>query len=363
MGAVRLFAYMAGPWRHIADKEKLVRRTKLAAVAGMGAAALLLAGCGGAQDLLDQAGDTLDEMEEAQREADREASGGDTESDDSGDAIAIEDRTVDASVHYLGLEYTVGEMTAAESTDRLHQNGVELSFEVTVVNPRGDTATPSPQVRLQWDEPGTGNVLEVSGRGEFRQVAANASAPGTIIVAIPEQDLSNFDVDSARLVLGHPGRSAPQVPLGPNAELIDRFPVPQPGLEGTTVENEGVTMTIERADIRWNYGNTHVDDGLVLLDLVYTWQNNSGYQACHHRGTGNNFSLLGSGSNNYVDESVSIRCVGNGATEQAATGFVLDADYAGEYTFRWDLRFMGSDYTDEVTVQLQEGAGVPDSAR
>lgn len=334
-----------------------IRRT---AVALGVAAALLLAGCGDARDLVERASEGLDQMENQQSGQDgRPESGGD------GLPIEIAGRTIDARVHYLGLEYTFGEMTVVELDVQSGApfRGMALVFDVDVFNPRNDTAMPSPRVTLRWDEPDSDNVVEVNGRGEFRQVPGNASASGEIRVDLTTRDLETFDDASARLILGQSGRSPAQVPVGAAAELIDRFPVPQPGMEGRTLELGNVTMTIQTADIRWNYGNSHLEDGLVLLDLTYTWENNSGSQVCHNRGAGQNFSLVGSGGGGYVDENVSIRCAVAGETALAATGFVMDADYAGEYTFRWNLNIGFDDLSGEVAVLLEDGPGVPDSER
>jgi hypothetical protein len=334
-----------------------VRTIRGTAVALGAAATLLLAGCGDARELIDRATEGLEQLDSQQNQ----------QSDADGDGVPIEiaGRMIDARVHYLGLEYTFGEMTVVELDPRSGAPfpGAALVFDVNVFNPRNDTAMPSPRVSLRWDEPGTDNVVEVNGRGEFRQVPGNASASGEIRVDLSTRDLGTYDDASARLILGQSGRSAAQVPVGAAAELIDRFPVPQPGMAGRSLELGGVTMTIQTADIRWNYGNSHLEDGSVLLDLTYTWENNSGSQVCHNRGAGQNFMLIGSDGSGYVDERVSIRCAVAGETALAATGFVLDSDYAGEYTFRWHLTPRFEDLTEEITVTLAEGPGVPDSER
>jgi hypothetical protein len=337
-----------------------VRTIPSKAVALGAAATLVLAGCGDARDLADQATEALDQLESGQAQQSEAGQDG-----GSSAVIEIDGRVIDARVHYVGLEYSFGEVTVVdldEGSDT-RMRGVELVFDVDVYNPRSDTLMPSPRVTLRWDETDSDNVIEVNGRGEFRQVPGNASASGEITVPLSPQDLNVFDDASARLILGQSGRSPAHVPVGAGAELIDRFPVPQSDMEGRTLELGGVTMTIETASIRWNYGNSHVEDGSVLLDLGYTWENNSGTQVCHHRGTGNNFSLIGADGSGYVDEGVSIRCAVAGETAQAATGFVLGADYAGQYTFGWDLRYAGQDFDGEIAVTLQEGPGVPDSER
>ncbi|QSB16212.1 hypothetical protein JQS43_07910 [Natronosporangium hydrolyticum] len=331
-------------------------RTIRGAAAALGTAAtLLLVGCGEGRDLVDRASEGLDQLEDAQEQ--QSAAVGD------GATVEIDGRVIDAHAHYNGLEYTFGEVAVVdldEGSDARLQ-GVELVFDVDVRNPGNDPAMASPGVSLRWDEPGSENVVEVGGRGDFRQVPGGSSASGEIVVPLRPPDMEVFDEASARLILGQSGRSAAEVPVGADAELIDRFPVPQPDLAGSTLEVAGVTMTIETANIRWNYGNSHVEDGSVLLDLSYTWENESGAQVCHRRGTGQNFSLVAADGSGYVDEGVSIRCAVNGETAQAATGFLLEGDYAGEYTFSWDLSHRGDDYDEAITVTLHEGPGVPDS--
>ncbi len=329
-----------------------MRTIRTVAVATAAVATLLLAGCGGVSELVDQVNETVGEE-----------NGGDASSEEGSPAVDIEGRMIDASVHYLGLEYTIGEMTVAGFDEQTGPAEVELVFDVTVVNPRSDAAHPGPRVALQWDEPDSDNVIEVNGRGDFRQVPANASASGEIIIPLSSSDLEVFDDASARLILGQSGHSAAQVPVGAGAELIDRFPVPQPGMVGQTLEQGGVTLTITAADVRWNYGNQHLEDGMVLLDMRYTLENDAGRQVCHHRGAGNNFSLTKSDGSGYVDERVSERCVADGQTLEVATGFVLDADYAGEYTFGWNLSIRFDEFSDEIPVTLAEGPGVPDSSR
>lgn len=346
------------------------------------AAALVLAGCGG-----DEAGDAVEQLtdaiadENAEKEDDAEpaatddaAAGGGEDSEDvevSDDAdraevVDIAGRAIDVSVHHLGLEYTIAQLTVVdldaeasadgEVDQRVH--GLELTFDASVFNPGSDTATPALPVSMRWDEPGTGNVIDVSGRAEFRQVPGDASSSGEIVVPLAPRDLEQYDDASARLILGHSGSSAAQVPIGAEAELVDRFPVQQP-LVGERFDVDDVLVTITAAEVRWDYGNSHVEDGVALLELTYDLEERSGSQSCSTRGQGA-FALMLPSGDGIVDEGVTERCVRGDQTEtDVRTGFLIDGDYAGEYT----LRHERGDDQDEVTFTLIEAAGSPAAER
>jgi|GEM_PF-3737541 len=347
---------------------RIIHPTTIAA----GAAALLLAGCGG-DEAIDQLTDAFAEQAASEEtEADTEsAETAETEGADGQEAGAevatVDGRAIDVTVHHGGLEYRVSEMTVVDldaeaSPDgevERRMQGLELTFDVSAFNPGSDTVMPSPPVSLRWDEPGTGNVVDVSGRAEFRQVPGNASSSGEIVVPLRPDDLEVYDDASARLILGHSGQSAAQLPVGADAELIDRFPVPQP-LDGETFDVSDVLVTITAAEVRWdNPGGSHLDDGTALLELTYTMDNQSGSQSCSTRGEGA-FALTLPNGDGIVDLGVSERCVSGGETETGVlTGFLIDADYAGEYT----LRHERSDDQDEITFTLVEGDGVPADQR
>ena len=341
----------------------------MSALAGL---ALLGAACGSddAQELAEQAAEAVAD-EAGADEAAADEDGGDDESGDEGEATGqvatIEARALDATVHHGGLEYTVtgvevvdldAEASPEGEVDQRVQ-GLELVFDVSVFNPRGDTAMPSPQATMQWDEGDTGNVVAVSGRPDFRQVPADASSSGEIVVPVAPADLETYHEASARLILGRDGHNPAQVPVGSDAELVDRFPVPQP-LDGETLDVSEVEVTITAAEVRWDNPNgSHLEDGQALLELTYTMDNQGGSQSCSTRGEGA-FALILPNGEGVVDLGVSERCVSGGEAEtDVKTGFVVDEDYAGDYT----LRHERSDDQDEFDFSLVEGDGVPAAER
>lgn len=340
------------------------------------AAAIVLAGCGSsAEEAVGQLTDALAEEGDEEAEAPDEPATDDEDGDESpegtdgddGDGEAatedvdVDGRAMDVSVHHNGLEYTVSELTVVDLDEGNDQRiqGLELTFDASVYNPSSDTAQPSPAVSLRWDEPGTGNVVDVSGRAEFRQVPGDASSSGEIVVPLRPEDLEVYDDASARLILGQSGRSAAELAVGGDAETVDRFPVQQP-LDGETFDVNDVLVTITAAEVRWDYrGSEHVEDGVALLELTYTMENQGGSQSCSTRGEGA-FALTLPNGDGIVDEGVTERCVSGGETEtDVRTGFLIDGDYAGDYT----LRHERSGDQDEITFTLSEGEGLPAAER
>ncbi len=329
---------------------RYVRPTTLLAAG----AALLLVGCG------DDVTDAVEELTDAiQEDLPDEAVPEDLEppatDDDAGDApsseaVDIDPRSIDVTVHHGGLEYTVEELAIVD-VDEVH--GTELVFATSVFNPASSSATPAPPIALRWDEPGTDNVVEVNGRGEFRQIPGNSSSSGEIIVPLRPDDLEVFDDRSARLLIGASGRSAAQVAVGGEAVTIDRLPVQQP-LEDETFDVDGVVVTITEAEVRWDNPNgSHVDDGTALLELTYRIENQSDSQSCSTRGEGA-FNLTLPDGDAIIDLGVSERCVRGDQTEtDVLTGFLIDEDYAGDYT----LVHERGDDADEISFTLVEGEG------
>lgn len=353
---------------------RYARTTLLMAAAG----AFALAGCGGygASEAVGQLTEALgsDEAEEVTETETEPAEASDAEPaaaepdeapGDTDEVVTIGERTIDTAVHHGGLEYTLAQMTVvdldAQGGGEVEQRvqGLELTFDVSVFNPSNDTMTPSPQVSLRWDEPDTGNVVDVSGRAEFRQVPGDSSSSGEIVVQIPPQDLEVYDDASARLVLGRSGQNPAHVAVGDQAETIDRFPVQQP-LDGETLDVNDVLVTITAAEIRWDNPNgSHLEDGTALFELTYTMENQADRQSCSTRGEGA-FALTLPNGDGIVDLGVTDRCVrGDETVEGAQTGFLIDADFAGDYT----LRHERSDDQDEISFTLVETDGVPAAER
>lgn len=350
--------------------------------AAIAAAALLLAGCG-ADDVADTISSVTDAVDDGATEeiettepdaatADGDTSDVEAGSDDadvgSDDAdagdpataeVVVEGRAIDATVFHSGLEYTVAELSVVDldadttdgSADRVQ--GLMLTFDVSVFNSRPDTVNPSVPVSLRWDEPGTGNVVDVTGRGEFRQVPGDSSSSGQILVQLGPDDLEVYDDASARLIVGRSGQSPAQVPVGSNAELIDRFPVPQP-VQIEPFDVEGVLVTVTGIEVRWDELDRHVDDGTALLELTYTMDNQSDNQSCSSR-NGGAWPLTLPNGDSIVELGVSERCVlGEQVVTDVLTGLLIGADYAGDYT----LRHVRGDDVDEHTITLVDGPGV-----
>jgi hypothetical protein len=305
--------------------------------------------------------DDAGEAEEADDSSDEAADGGDAE------VVNVEGRAIAESVHHLGLEYTIDQLTVVDLDAEASPDGevdervqgLELVFEASVYNPGSDTATPRAPVSLRWDESGSGNVVDVTGRTEFRQVPGDSSSSGEIVVPLRPADLELYDDASARLILGQSGNSAAQVPVGPDAELIDRFPVQQESVVGESFDVNDVLVTITAAEVRWDYGSSHVEDGVALFELTYDMEEQGGSQSCSTRGQGA-FALTLPSGDGIVDEGVTERCVRGDQTEtDVRTGFLIDGDYAGDYT----LRHERSEDADEVAFTLVEAAGSPASER
>ncbi len=326
-----------------------IRTTALAA-----GAALVLAGCGSTDELtdgLEELSQTLDE--ELPDEGDDEDEGDD--GDETVEPVVIDEREIDVAVHQSGLEWTVQELTVVDLDEGADEpvQGLELTFATQVLNPGSDTVMPSSSAALRWDDPDTGDTIEVGSQPDFREVPGDSSTTGAFVVTMAPSDLEVFDEASARLIIGQSGQSAAQIPLGTDAELIDRFPVQQDDLVGATFQVDEVEVTITAAETRWDRGNgNQVEDGLTLLELTYD-MTASGSQSCSTRGTGAWALTLPSGDG-VVDLGVSERCVRGGETEtDVRTGFDIEGDVAGEYT----LRHERGDDTDEVTFTLDEGDG------
>lgn len=340
-------------------------------------AVLVLAGCSGVGELVDQAeqvGEAIEEQvsalptaeeDDVQAVADEAADDGVGGDQNTADLVTIEDRPLNGAVYYGGLEYTVEHLTVVDhdvdpatgEPAPVRMRGVELTFDVTVSNEWSSSQSANIPVALQWDEP-SGNVVEVSGSADTRPVPAEASASGAFVINVPPDDLALYDDASARLVLGRSGSAVVQIPVGPEPELIARYPVPQPHLEGQALELGPVTMTLDDAVVRWNHGDTNqpqLDEGAVALVLTYTMANDSDGQVCLSRGQGNNFTVVKDDGEGYTDLGVSDRCVAGGDTLTVLTGFNIDDDYVGDYSLASEISIGFDEYSDEMTISLREG--------
>lgn len=348
-----------------------MRRFRMTAIAA--SAVLILAACSGVGELVDQAeqlSEAIEEQAAAQEGADEgdvqevtdEAAGGDQ---NAADVVTIEDRPLNGAVYYGGLEYTVEHLTVVDhdvdpatgEPAEIRMRGVELTFDVTLSNDWSSTQAANIPVALQWDEP-SGNVVEVAGSADTRPVPAGASASGAFVINVLPDDLALYDDASARLVLGRSGSAVVQVPVGSEPPLIARYPVAQPHVAGQALELGPVTMTVDEATVRWNHGDTsqpQLDEGEVALVMSFTMANNSDGQVCLARGEGTNFSLVKDTGEGYTDLRVSERCVAGGDTLTVLTGFTIDDDYAGDYSLASEVSVGFDEHSDEMTISLREG--------
>lgn len=338
-----------------------MRTRRIRTVAALAGASLVLAACGATDEVtegLEDLSQSLDEQ--VPDEGDDEA----TEATDAAttEPVAIDERELDVTVHHGGVEWTIQELTVVDLDEGAEEQvrGLELSFVTQVTNPLDETVQPGSQVVLRWDDADTGDTMEVGGQPDFREVPGNSSTTGAFVVTLPPSDLEVYDEDTARLVIGRSGQSAAQAPIGADAELIDRLPIQQDDLIGATLTVDAVDVTITAAEIRWDNGDgSHVADGEALLELTYDMTATSGSQSCSTRGTGA-WALTVPSGDGLVDLGVTERCVRGDQTEtDVRTGFIVDADFAGEHTLRHER---GTDQ-DEVVVELGDGPGARADAR
>ncbi|GAB3186663.1 hypothetical protein [Nesterenkonia suensis] len=355
---------------------------------GLGAALLLmLSSCGvlgEAQDAADEAEEALGELEEALEDQTDQGGGADSEDDAAGQetaddpdeepdetpgepgAIPIDEQDLEETVFHSGLEYSLQALTVEDldedPADRVL--GVEVVVDVEAFNPGQETAAANPPTGLRWHEGGAETVVEIGGSSEFRQVPGGASASGELRFRISPTDLETYDADSAVILLGTGGQSAAQVPLGSQEELIDRMPVPQTDLVGEVFDHGEVEITVREADLRYDYGSSHVSDGQVLLEIQVETANETGGQVCWSRGTGNNFSVVTASGAGYVDEGMSDRgCVSSGGSDLSWTGFLLDEDELDEGELTVTNTFSSLDSDQDISFQPELGPGVPPSER
>lgn len=336
------------------------------------ASALLLTGCFGFPAL---PGTAADDDAPAPASAAEEARGAEAPGEESrseGSAEVVE-RSLDTSVFYAGLEYAfasmaVNDLDAEASPEDPPDNrvlGVELVFEVSVFNPWDETLMPNTPITLRWDEPGTDNVVEVNGHGDFRQVPGGASVSGEVTVPLRPADLEVYHDDSARLVLGRGGEATAQVPVGSSPEPVNRFPVAQPQLEGASFDAGPVTVTIDHAAVQWNYGDPSMgqaSEGEAVFVVDFTVDNGHNRQVCTSRTRGKTMSLVRDGGEGHVDLGLTERCFSGGQSVATFTGFTIDADYADGYTLSITVPVDFDTHTGELPLSLVAGEGTAPSA-
>lgn len=365
---------------------------------------LMVAGCGGSDDLADRladpdapiSADELDELvermaeeaaeaEEAERDA-AGAGGDDTPAEpepepepelpavDPADFPPIAERSIDAVVVHGSLEWEVQEMIVVDLDADIQPGdrpqGVELTFPARVFNAGSSTAAITGQlVELQWEEPATGDAFAARGQIEFREIPARSFSSGEIIVQLSPEDRQIFVADTAALVFGRAGITQSVVPVGDAAELVARFPVPQDttgwelNIEGPMDARRNVddVITVTDAIVRWSDPELRpLEDGNVLLELTYTIENRSEGQTCSQRGEGAWRLTLPNGDS-INDMRVSERCAAQDDTVTGVlTGFTIPTeDFPGEYRLSHQRGSGGSDDpSDEITITLTADGGL-----
>jgi hypothetical protein len=346
------------------------------------AVALVGAACGGS-DLAEQAQELADAAEQAAEQAAEEADKAREEEQDDAPEPAEEPTTppatVDlsgltaqapsATVYQRGFEFTVTDLDVVD-LDQQHAEetgtevetrvrGFELVADLDVFN-----ATPNPglpgrtAVSLRWQEPDSSNVVNVRGQLEVREIPSLASSSGQVTVPLSVADAEVLDVDTAAFVFGETGNSAAVLPIGSAPELVTRLPEVQTALDGLSFDVDGIEVTITRGMVFYEtVSGGPLPDGEVLLELTYDVDNAVDAQTCSTRGTGSWALTLPDGTG-VVDLGVSERCVSGQQVERGIlTGFLIDADYPGEYRIVHERGGGGETFVGETTVTLLDEDG------
>lgn len=349
------------------------RRNVVAAAAG---GALCLSGCsmlpgglgGPAEDDPAEVDDVIDDSDTA--EDDHAAESGPDEgvaeeaepAAEGLDPLPVASQPIDTTVHANGLEYTIEAMDVidldAEAEQETRMQGASLVFNGSVTNPGSDSAASNTPVTLQWEDPNSGHSFETTGRASSDAVPGGASGPLEIELNLGVDHLETFEAGTALLILGQPGASPAQIPLG-DGEPITRIPVPQPDLAGQSFDIDGqVTVTIEEADLRWDIDGG-AEDGTAVLDLTVELANDSGGQRCWSRGTGNNFSLVQADGTGTVDMSMSDRgCTASGDRSVSRTGILVHEEFAGDYTLTHDHGIDFDEFEESIEFTMVDEPGV-----
>ena len=319
--------------------------TRISSTLAIGFVAAALAACSGTGDALGEPAEANDDVvvQQEQPQQDDGANPGDSDVDDDGVAGAADDadggnaiilpaRTIDATVYVGGLEYTIGEVRVLDLDDeagRLPQrtHGLQVDIDVEAFNPTDSQSMVNLMATLSWVDPESGLLHQ-----GFGSPPQGAGVPGggranlALEYQVDGMEVDTFSLESAALRFGNEGQHAAVVPLGDEGELKSKFPHFQEQMVGVTVELEDVSWTIDEAFIGYNHGNSRLGDDQVLLEIAYTFANDSEHQQCHYRGDGQNFELLHTATGIGTTDLGTERCVRSGAQEQWRTGFLLPSD-------------------------------------
>ncbi len=350
---------------------------------GIGAVMLLITACGGsdiadeARQLAESAQEAADELESTEADATEESATdqGEQASASVGEipaeVQALTGQVPDGVAYQRGFEFTVTGLSIVD-LDQQHADdtgmevdervrGFELVADLDVFNaspnPGGPAGLPA---SLQWTEVGSDNVVDLRGQVDVRDIPSQSSSSGQLTVPITPDDAAVLDPASAALILGQQGQSAAVLPLGADAELVTRLPIVQAGVNGTSFDLGEIQVTIEDATI-WYDSETGVPlpDDEVLLELTYEVDGTGvASQTCSTRGTGA-WSLTTPDGAGLVDLGVTERCVAAGQSlDGILTGFILDADFAGDYTLTHEREGGGQAFVGETAIVLEDVEGL-----
>lgn len=355
---------------------------RVRAATAVAAASLLAAACGGVTDQIQDLTEAAQQAEEQAPEPepvevdDDDADGSADDAGATGDSAVAADvaalvaQPPAGTVYQRGFEFTVtglqivdldqqhADETGTEVQDRVR--GFEMIADMDVFNATPSAGAPMrTAVSLQWNEPGSGNVISIRGQMDAREAPSLASSSAQVSFPIAVADAEQLDVDSAALIFGEVGQSAAILPLGSQPQLVTRLPVVLPELEDLVLDlgELEVIVTQGRLFHETAQGGPLPDDEL-LLELTYDIDSRGfDVQTCSTRGTGAWALTLPDGSG-VVDLGVSERCVTRDQIEtDVLTGFMIDPDYAGSYTIAHERSGGGEDYAGEVTFTLEEREG------
>lgn len=270
----------------------------------------------------------------------------------------VVDTTLEETVVYEGLEYHFTSAATAVENSLTGDAAVDVTVAMDVTNPGTQVATPTSRIALRWDRPNSNTAIEINGSIDVGPVPASASVSTTATFSVPEEDARTFHKDSAVLILGQSSRATAHVPVGSAAQLVTRADVEQPHLRGESFDVGPVTVTID--DFRVRYSGASRSQVMVdesLAEMAFTMQNNGDEQFCIPRGDGAVFSLVNADGEGVDEMRVDELCVRGDRSVESLTDFLLDEDFAGEYTLSLDRgRVRDREFGGQLEITIEPGA-------
>jgi len=351
------------------------RRTRRLVVVTLAAGSLVLTACGG--ELADSLSEAARQAEEALDSASTED--GDSSQDDSADdgadgddrdgadgsmPFAFEDRDVDTTVHYNGIDYTVQRVRVLDEVEQTVMNpGASFAFDLRFTNRLGENRVPASRYTLRWEH--GEDVYEATGSvvAGMDAVPGGGSNSGEIVITISASQMETFDLDNAVLQLGETGRNPSRAALGPNAETVTKFPIrldpPDTQMEFTgeaARSSIDVVGTITHAEVRWFRGQDrqHLPDGKAILLIEYELVNQGEAQASWSRSSGA-WSITQPNGNSTVDAFTSTHFVAVGDTITVTTAFEIDDPFVGDHVLTFEMTRTDSPASVTLTIDTHEG--------